>query len=106
MYKTRLKKLIEHLEGVPDEQFDMAFFWAKDCGCIAGHASRIFPVSSVLGRSLGISAIQARDLQTPRFTDAHYQEYPGKYGYINRLRAIAVLKNLLETEEVEWSIRA
>ena len=104
MNETNVKKLIDHLEGTPDSAFNMAFFWAKGCGCISGHAWQLF--SGTFANNLGIDDDQAEELQCPFQVGAGWSSRPGQRDYISRSHAIAVLKNLLETNEVDWSIRA
>ncbi len=41
VYKERLLKLIEKLETVEDDNFNMRYWWCGTSGCAAGHACRI-----------------------------------------------------------------
>ena len=112
MNNENVQRLIDHLEATPDSAFNMEFFWAKDCGCIGGHAWSLFdrkvPQKSMgqLGPSLGISAVQALYLQVPGYENANWGAQPGEGGHISRGHAIAVLKNLLKTGRVDWGVRA
>lgn len=117
-----LNALIAHMENaVPDEKFNMAniftsvksgsqverYTHCKTAACIAGWAYVVAPVEARRRRThwlsghwrtaekwLGLTATQADRLFSPSGY-WHAEDYP-------RARAIAVLKHLRETGEVNW----
>ena len=55
---------------------------------------------------LGITHEQARDLCGPVGKEAHYQAKPGWSTHITARRAVAVLRHLRDTGEVDWTTPA
>jgi hypothetical protein len=110
-----LDKLIAHLEAQPPERINMAFGVVREwhcgtCGCIAGHASLVWPHKDEFGqftnieKQLGLDPLQRRMLTHPRGYGRE-EEGAGRYP---AHRVIATLKRLrdrfLATGEivVDW----
>lgn len=51
MNRLRLQKLVDHLQTVPEESFNMNLWWRRFAGCAAGHACQI-PEFNEAGLSL------------------------------------------------------
>ena len=86
-------------------QFSMENYWF-DCGtpaCISGWADELFGDSRT---SLGITGGQAHQLFEPRNYYADFRRQPGQEGHITARHAAAVLRNLVETGVVDWSVGA
>lgn len=107
-----LDKLITHLEGLPDEKFDIAFWYSrngrmvfnyiecKTAACIAGWAAVLAGEEAAMPPRwaamdwLGLSMRKSKGLFMPSGLDEP-KNFP-------RARAIDVLKHLRETGEVDW----
>ena len=86
---------------------------AYPCGspaCIMGHAQAMRHRSAhtanatLLGRFLGILKAQANELAAPEHKYAEYLATEGDEGFIAKQHAVAVLRNLAATGEVNWKI--
>ncbi len=80
-------------------------------GCIAGHCYLIskqkveYDLTEIGGDFLGLSDTQTVRLFVPNNHYASYKVGKKSKKFITRARAIKVLENLLETGEVDWSVR-
>ena len=87
-----------------------------ECGapaCLMGHNQELHNRNAANGSTrnmandLGITRDQAIDLCVPKYQYANYrQDDRGKPGHITTAHAIAVLRNLVNTGEVDWRIGA
>ena len=119
-----LAETIEKQEFVPINEgcdaasgFNMSH-WFYPCGapaCIAGWAIFLFPAQIQLSydgdhiyraaRLLGISNSMGTRLFEPRFMHADVGILiPGSPGFITARHAAAVLRHLVETGEVDWTV--
>lgn len=109
MNRENIKRVRDHIAGLPPEQVNMGtFLREKSCGtvaCIAGWAQQLSGV---------------RDTQRCHFdwlglTDKHYGLYVPEGWFSDagltdekrrypKSRVVAVLDHLLETGEVDWSV--
>lgn len=82
------------------------------CGspaCILGHAKAMHGnfagcYTDSLAKDLGISVGRAGELSAPEHEYAEYQATEGDKGFITKNHAVAVLRNLAATGEVDWKI--
>ena len=86
-------------------------FHSYSCGypaCIAGHLEvmqgRKYGTSLDVARDLGISVRQADELSCPAYSHASFSHIRGQRGFITKDHAVAVLRNLRDTGEVDWQI--
>ena len=85
---------------------------AYPCGspaCIMGHAKDMLGVlarasDELLAKDLGISVLQATELSAPDHEYADYGLVAGDFGFITKDHAVAVLRYLAATGEVDWKI--
>ena len=84
-------------------------FHMDDCSrCIAGHMVAMYciPVTSShesLMHGLDIDAEMAHELFAPCNNFADWSAVRGDDDYVSQTRAVKVLRNLAETEMVDWS---
>ena len=89
-----------------------------DCGapaCLMGHnaelhgrdwAELIGDLTHDIAEDLGITKHQAEELCSPQHDYADYFVSPDDLGFITKAHAVAVLRNLRDTGEVDWTIGA
>ena len=121
--RDRIIQLANHLEQIGDEFFSMEDYEAMSgcelTHCIGGLAIILFTEDgfskfSIFDRAmslLGLDYRQAgclflpdpiRDTDNEKNQPFYYRAVPGQPGYITRKHAIACLRNLAETGEVDW----
>ena len=87
-----------------------------DCGapaCLMGHNAVLHGRSCAdlvgdldIAADLGITKEQADELCSPEYVYADYFVYPEDRAFITKSHAVAVLRNLADTGEVDWKIGA
>lgn len=109
-----MRRLIEHLEAVPDELFNMRS-WCGTSACIAGHGHELFfgePIPEAEGGSgiaedhaidrvseaLGLDVGSSDDLFMAQWRN--YETHPG-LSDVTRGMAIAHLRTLVAAEEAK-----
>lgn len=106
MNVENIKKVRDHIAGLPPERFSMREWDCGTAACLGGWTERFFvgdeeylTVASIMD-CLGISPSEAEDLFHPgRFMTETFNPYDA-----TPAQAVRVLDHLLETGEVDWSI--
>ena len=106
-HKKNLRRLASFIEAQPfDEPFDMRIV-KHSCGtasCILGYAEALFKTETVdAAVPLGLHSGQDRLLFMPELADAFFLAPKGRPDHISRKRAVAQLRYIAETGEVDWS---
>lgn len=109
MNVDNIKRVRDHIAGLPDTLLDMAFFSMEtSCGtshCIAGWARCLLAPrsrrtdSAVAQDLLGLSSDEAHDLFYCGGADDNDPAWLSKPS-----QAVAVLDHLIATGEVDWSV--
>ena len=79
------------------------------CGspaCIMGHAQAMHCREVLASEFLGITMLEVDELCSPLHVHADYTAAAGDKGFITKQHAVAVLRNLAATGEVNWKIGA
>jgi len=113
----RILELADYIQAQPEENFDMGHWRCGTVACIGGHCEVMqlenFPNITVEeaydddliihpNLYLGLTEPQIDELFVPRNEKAFYLTPPGYPQHVSRDRALACLRNLAETGEVEW----
>ena len=133
MNKARILELADKIDGLPSLSWDdsdrlyrgrHAFNMGSakhDCGtpaCIAGWAAHMYCGGETRGEwdddlddaeeALGLTHDQGTELFVPVVKSvAHYRaKNPGDPGFVTSEHAAAVLRNLAETGEIDWTVGA
>ena len=109
MNKENLNILLEHLESIKEEEWSMSIAWGT-CGCYMHHARFILGLENsddVLKDALGLEERRYDRLVMPNVPGEAKFTCKTKTSneFVSLRRAITVLENLIETGEVDWSIR-
>lgn len=107
MNKDRVLALADFVEQ--SETFDMRFPF-HDCGtpaCLLGHAKALARVrgwrfAEPGGILLGLNSQQIDRLYSPMTGRYHFHSEPHQDSFITQAHAVACLRNLAETGEVDW----
>ena len=88
----------------------MPFYRCGAPACMLGHYQNMNRLemcnTQTLATDLGLSVDQVDELTAPQHAHADFESVdPNDPGYITKRRAVAVLRNLASTGEVNWSIR-
>jgi hypothetical protein len=106
MNRENIKKVRDHIAGLPPEQFAMDAWTCGTCACIGGWTARLFlppdELWSLSGvrRALGITSEDAERL----FFWGGAGPTTVKWSDTTAGQAVRVLDHLMETGRVEWSI--
>lgn len=104
MNRERINQLIDHLEALRPEEFNMNEFF-DECGtpgCMAGHAIMMFDYSAlglyenVASKLLGIGFVEGKALFLPE-PHGMYDPYSA-----TAKQAAHVLRHFRDTRQVEW----
>ena len=122
MHKDRIRKLadvvekceskaISHISDHSDERYFNMAALTFECGspaCIAGWARHLFGDSDEYWayEILGLRKGDAQRLFAPNLYYADYNAGPSDPGFITGSHAAAVLRNLAETDNVDWKVGA
>ena len=119
----KINQLADRIEKCEEVETDMhkknmgpSFTMRNDiyeCGspaCIEGHQQAMsrwgYMDWGEASEDLGITQQQGVELYAPEFEFACYWRKPGRAGHITKAHAVAVLRNLAATGEVDWKIGA
>ena len=120
-FRRRVADVIAAIEADAD-RFDMLEMFHHACDtprCIAGHTFVLavkddgFEIEIVNGetdygiakRYLGLDRHAADRLFQPTGDDAYYAAEAGDDGFVTVEHAVAVLRNLADNLEIDWSVR-
>ena len=122
MHKKNLKKLIDHLESIPDESYQQEYIRHPSCGtpaCIAGYAyalakgykrNKRIPLKSETNGNiktakkwLKLKDTEASQLFAPYPLDAWLRPFDSSP---TRQDAIDTLKRFLDTGYIVWTVKA
>ena len=120
MNKKALKMLLKRLEHIDEGLWDMRTS-AEPCGCFIEHTCQVLglhrkadpeflfssPKALTCRAELGLSANIFNELCAPDYPElaTWYRRNPANPDFVSLDRAIKVLRNLIETGEVDWRIR-